>query len=458
MEKINSTNPSLDFEIIWEVEIDDEKSIQNKVKLAKIASESWWSIDIKNRIEYLNEIHILMKEQKEDLAKSVSNEMWMALKDARDEVQVWLNYYLWYLENASKYLNPEITYEDETQIHKVFYEPKWVIVAISPWNYPFLMFVWTSIQALLAWNTVIFKTSKEVILTWKKIDDIIKKSSLPNWVWTEVYWDWSIWDILINQEIDFITFTWSTFIWKKIAKLANEKWIWCVMELWWSAPWIIYSDANIDEILGTIYYMRFSNCWQMCDWLKRLLVHESRYEELKQKLSKLLETKKVWVANDEMTDIWPLVSKNQFDNLKIQYQDAINLWAKIVFQSNLKKELKWAYFPPTILESISFDMQVWKDEVFWPILPIIKFSKIEEAIKMANDTNYWLWAYIFIENMEIFNKCAKEIKSGMIQMNNINYCIPQNPFWWFKNSWIWREHWKWWFYEFTNIKVVSIPK
>ncbi len=458
MQKISSTNPSLNYKIIWEIEIDDEKSIIKKVELSRLAWEKWKNLSIENRVDFLSDIYNKMKDKKETLAQSISTEMWMPIKESRDEVQYWLNYFSWYLENASKYLNPEITYENENEIHTVFYEPKWVVVAIAPWNYPSFMFVWTCIQALLVWNSVIFKISKEVILTWKIISDIIENSILPKWVFIEVFWDWKIWDFLTMQNVDFITFTWSTNIWKKIAKTAHDKWIWCVLELWGSAPWIIHSDANIDEILWSLYFIRFSNCGQMCDWLKRLIIHEDKYEEVKLKLSNLLISKNIWITTDENTDIWPLVSESQLNNLKIQYEDAINLWAKIVYKCNIDSSLKWAYFPPTIFENINFSMKIWNEEVFWPILPIIKYKEIDEAVKLANDTNYWLWAYIFTKDKDIFKKIAKEIKSGMVQMNNVNYCIPQNPFWGYKISWIWREHGKWWFYEFTNIKVISNPK
>ncbi len=458
MMKIVSTNPSLNFELIGDLEIDTEESIKEKVKQARIAQEKWGSEKLETRIILLREIYEKIKEKKEILAQIVSLEMGMAIRESRDEVQWGLNYFLWYLDNAQKYLNPEITFENESEIHRVYYEAKGVVVAISPWNYPSFMFVWTCIQALLAWNSVIFKTSKEVILTWKIIADIVKNSSLPAWVWEEVYGDGKIGDILTRQDVDFITFTGSTNVGKNIAKIAWEKWIGCVMELWWSAPWIICEDAKIDEVLATIYYMRFSNCGQMCDGLKRLIVHETKYEELKTKLSNLLSQKKVWIAQHEDTDIGPLVSESQLKNLQEQYNDAINLWAKIVFQSQLSPNLKWAYFAPTLLENISFDMKVWKEEVFWPILPIVSFKEIDEAIQLANDTPYWLWAYVFTENKSSFEKIAKNIKTGMVQMNNVNYCIPQDPFWWYKNSWIGREHGKWGFYEFTNVKVTSSPK
>jgi succinate-semialdehyde dehydrogenase/glutarate-semialdehyde dehydrogenase len=118
-------------------------------------------------------------EQKEILAQSVSSEMGMPIRLARDDIQYGLNYFLWYLGNAETYLSPDVTFENSTEIHTVFYEPKGVIAAITPWNYPFMLFVWACIQPLLAGNTVIWKISKEVILTGKIIGDMFLGSSLP---------------------------------------------------------------------------------------------------------------------------------------------------------------------------------------------------------------------------------------------------------------------------------------
>lgn len=103
-------------------------------------------------------------------------------------------------------------------------------------------------------------------------------------------------------------------------------------------------------------------------------------------------------------------------------------------------------------------MRVWREEVFGPILPIIAFDTIDEAIRLANDTEYGLGAYVFTENVELFRDIASRIESGMVQMNNLNYCIPESPFGGYKNSGIGREHGKWGFHEFCNVKVTSIPK
>lgn len=457
--KIISTNPSNNYEFLWEVEVNSLEEIKEKIKFSIIAQKKWEWIDLKSRIKYLTDVYSIFATNKEKIAKSISEEMWMPISQSRDEVAYWMNYFSWYLENAINYLSPEITLENDKELHTVFYEAKWIVVAIAPWNYPFSMFVWTCMQAILAWNSVIFKTSKETILTWKIINDLVDKTSLPKWVFSEIFWDWSIWDLLINEDgIDFITFTWSTNVWKSIQKKSVEKWIWCVMELWWSAPWIIFEDSNIDEIIDTVYFLRYSNSWQMCDWLKRLIVHENKYDEVVEKLIKVLENKNIWNPLDQKTDIWPVVSDRQLGVLQEQFNDAIAKWAEIIYSWSIDEKLKWAYFYPTVLWNISFDMKVWKEEVFWPILPIVKFKSIEEAIELANDTKYWLWAYIFTQDKDLFKTVAKEIKSWMVQLNNLNYCIPQNPFGWYKNSWVWREHWKWWFAEFTNVKVTSMNK
>ena len=118
-------------------------------------------------------------EKKEELAQIVASEMGMPIKLARDEVQYGLNYFLWYLDNAPKYLSGEVSYESETELHTVYYEPKGVVAAITPWNYPFMLFTWACIQPLLAGNTVVWKISKEVILTGKMISSIMESSDMP---------------------------------------------------------------------------------------------------------------------------------------------------------------------------------------------------------------------------------------------------------------------------------------
>jgi succinate-semialdehyde dehydrogenase/glutarate-semialdehyde dehydrogenase len=458
MNEISSYNPSNNA-LIGKADVSTPTEIEDIVYASHDAFRHWKKTSISTRVEGLRDAYSLFVGKKEEIAQTVALEMGMPIKLARDEVQYGLNYFLWYLDQAEAFLSPEITFESDTELHTVYYEPKGVIAAITPWNYPFMLFTWACIQPLLAGNTVIWKISKEVILTGKLIASIMEKSKLPKWVWQEVYGDGTVWDYLTDLRIDGITFTGSTNVGNHLAKKAHEKGIPVLMELGGSAPGIICEDADIDSVLETIYFMRFSNSWQMCDGLKRLIVHASRYNEVIEKLTLKLESKKIGDALDEAVDIGPIVSERQKSILEEQYRDAMDKGAKILWKNDhFPKDGSGSFTAALILWNIQKDMKVWKEEVFGPILPVMAFHSIEEAIELANDTIYGLWAYVFTNDRSTFHTLALGIESGMVQHNNVNYCIPSDPFGGYKASGIGREHGKWGFYEFTNIKVLSTPK
>ena len=455
---IASTNPSDNYALLWTVESSSPEEIHVKLAIARDAQKSWKILSVEDRVHTLRALYHHFVHEKENIAESIAAEMGMPIRLAREEVLTGLAYFLWYLDNAEKYLSPEITFEDKDQLHMVHYEAKWIVAAITPWNYPFMLFIWACIQPLLSGNSVVWKISKEVILTGKLIAAVIANSSLPLWVWTEVYGDGSVGDILTDGDIDMITFTGSTAVGEKLADKAHARGISVVMELGGSAPGIILPDADIDSILETIYFMRYSNSWQMCDGLKRLIVHSSRYDEVVEKLSAKVLSKKIGNASDESVDIWPLVSEKQKEIAEKQLTDALG-WGAIILAENMAvKSLKWAYFPLLLLGGVTREMQVWNEEVFAPILPIVTYETLEEAIALANDTPYGLGAYVFTENRELFLMIAARIESGMVQMNHVNYCIPADPFGGYKASGIGREHGRWGFHEFVNVKVLSMPK
>lgn len=458
MSLITSTSPSDHYAPLGSIESTSPAEIATIVAQAHRSQILWANMPVVERVWLLRELYDTFAWQKETIATSISIEMGMPIRLARDEVSYGLSYMLWYLDHAEESLTPEIVFENDTEIHMVTYEPKGVIAAITPWNYPFMLCIWACVQPLLASNTIVWKISKEVILTGKLIGSLIENSSLPPGVWTEIYGDGHTGDLLTDADIDGITFTGSTRIGNMLSQKALEKGITTVMELGGSAPGVVCADADIDAVLETIYYMRYSNSGQMCDGLKRLIVHTSRYDELVAKLSTRLLSKKLWSPLDPSIDIGPLVSESQLTSVSEQYDDAIAKWATILATIPISPELSGAYFAPVILGDITTDMRVWREEVFGPILPIVTFSTIEQAIELANDTIYGLGAYVFTEDRETFAYLARHMESGMVQLNNVNYCIPSDPFGGYKASGIGREHGKVGFHELCNTKVISMPK
>lgn len=457
MTKLTSTNPGKNYAVLGEVNISTEQEIKGKVQKAQLAKREWGNIGLEKRIKLLIQVVEKLKERKDELALLESKEMGMPISQSRLDLNDAIRYFIWYLDNAPKYLSPEVTYEDSSVIHKVFYEPIGVAAVIVPWNFPASNFVWGCGQNLVAGNTVVFKHSEECPLFGKLLEEIIS-SGLPSGVFNEVYGDGKVGDYLVHQDIDLISFTGSTKVGKYLYQVAAEKFIKAVFEMGGSAPGIVFDDADLDSVLESLYYSRFANCGQCCDALKRLIVHESRFEEAVEKIKNHLKSKKVGNPEDESTEVGPLVAKRQLELLEAQMKDAVGKGAKVVVGGKRPSNLKGAYYEPTLLTNITPDMRVWQEEIFGPVLPVVSFKSDDEAIKLANDTKYGLGAYIFTKNKERSVKVASQIDTGMVSINNASYLQPCSPFGGYKESGIGREHGKFGFAELTQVKVVAIEK
>lgn len=456
--KLFSTNPSRNHEVVGEVEVSTEEDIRKKVQKAKDAAERWKFLGVEKRVNLLRKIANELARRKEELSLLETREMGMPITQSRQDVGEAVRYFNWYLDNAHKYLFPEVTYEDNQTIHKVFYEPIGVAAVITSWNFPTSNFVWECGQNLVVGNTVVFKHSEESPLTGKLLEEIVSNAGLPEGAFTEIYGDGNVGEQLVNHDIDLICFTGSTKVGKYLYKVTAEKFIKIVLECGGSAPGIIFEDADLDKVLESVYFGRFFNCGQACDALKRLIVHESKFDETVEGLKKLLEGKKIGNPEDENTDIGPLVAKRQLELLESQVEDAIQKGAKIITGGKRLEKLQGAYYEPTIVVDIKPDMRVWQEEVFGPVLPIISFKTEGEAIELANNTKYGLGAYVFTEDKEKAQRVAFQIETGMVSINNASYLQPCSPFGGYKESGIGREHGKFGFTELTQVKVIAMEQ
>jgi len=245
---------------------------------------------------------------------------------------------------------------------------------------------------------------------------------------------------------------------QRITELAAKTSTRVLTEMGGSSAGIIFEDADVPAIISTVYDMRFDNTGQYCDGLKRLLVHESKLEEVLAALRQVNATKKVGDALDEATNIGPLVAKRQLDLLKAQVQDALDNGAKIVFGGNEPEGLQGAYFEPTVLTDITFEMRVWKEEVFGPVLPVVTFKTDEEAIQLANDTVYGLCDFVFTTDKERYRRVAHQLKAGLVAHNNALFYSPHTPFGGYKKSGNSRTNGIEGFHEVTQIKMISEEK
>lgn len=457
MSKLISTNPA-NYTILGEVNISSEEEIASKVKKANLAKDEWRKLGLEGRTRLLKKVVDKLIEKKEELAQLATKEMGMPINQSRVDVNDAISYFTWYLDNAFQYLSPEVIFADDKITHTIFYEPLGVAAVITPWNFPLSNFVWGAAQNLIAGNVVIYKTSEECPLFGKLLEETVNSARLPVGVFSEVYGDGKSGDFLVHQDINLISFTGSTKVGKYLYQVAGEKFIKAVMELGGSAPGIVFPDADLETVIEVIYANRFINCGQMCDALKRLLVHESIFDEVVERLKKHLESVRVGNPEDALTDIGPLVAERQLELLEEQVKDALGKGAKVIIGGKRLKNLQGAYYEPTILTDITKDMRIWQEEVFGPVLPVVAFDNDDKAIRMANETKYGLGSYIYTTDKKKALKIASQIDAGMVSINSASYIQPCSPFGGYKDSGLGREHGKFGFAELTQLKVVAMEK
>jgi len=457
MQKLQSINPS-NYQVLGTVDVSTNQEIEDKVKLARSKQKEWADLGVTKRVSLLKKAFEDLKKRKTEFTLLESREMGMPINETLVDFDATFDYANWYFDNAEKYLSPETTFENDKEIHQVFHEPIGVSAVIVPWNFPFANFVWGALQSLIAGNTVVFKHSEECPLSGKFIEDILA-GHLPKGVFSEVYGAGDVGSILVNQDINMIAFTGSTKTGKYLYELAGKKFIKAVMELGGSAPGIIFEDADLDLAVGNICFDRLLNQGQCCDGLKRLIVHESVFDEVVKKVASTFSAKKVGNAEEKETEVGPLVAKRQLDLLVSQVEDAKKKGAKVITGGNsLEEKLGGAFFEPTVLTNVTNDMRVWKEEVFGPVLPIVKFKTEKEAIDLANQTPYGLGSYVFAKDKKKAERVSALIESGMVSVNGTNYIMPFNPFGGYKNSGFGREHGRYGFLEVTQIKIIAKNK
>lgn len=459
-QQIQSTNPSRGYEILGSVDITSRRDLISIVEKARHAQIKWQSVGVDKRCELIGQLLETLKANREEFIERTSREMGMPLGLSQSIVDGGFEKISWNLENAPEHLKPRILFEDDTEVNKQVLEPYGVMACIVAWNFPFGNFATSVIPPLLAGNTVVMKYSEEVPLFSKFLEEIIGRSGLlPKGILSFVYGDGSVGSMMCEQDFDLISFTGSSNTGKKIYEAAAKKLVPACLELGGSSPGIIFENTKLtDELIQSIFWKRFLNTAQFCDGLKRLIVHESLFDECVQKLHAYASTVRIGDPLDSNTQLGPLVAERQVLKLEDQIKDAIHKGAKVVCGGKRPDSLNGAYYEPTILININSEMRVWREEVFGPALPVVSFKNYEEALRLAHDTEYGLSAVIYSDDKKILERAFSDIKAGSVDDGFAHCCRPQNPFGGYKQSGIGRQGGTIGFREVCQVKVKAHRK
>lgn len=459
MGKIVSINPSTG-EVLGEVAFSSEAEIQEAVATARAMQPAWAALTVAERCAALRSFAEVSRQHFEEIAQLIAQETGRPIANTRSgNVQGGLDYLEAYIAMAEQYLVPEVTHETAAEIHEVVREPWGVVACICPWNYPYMNVVWQCGQAMLGGNTIVYKNSEENPLFAQLMVKLFAESNIPDGVFNAVYGDGTIGDKLAHADVDMISFTGSAQVGQQLARMAAEKFIPYIAELGGSSPAIVFEDVAIDEGLAkSIFGKRFLHSGQICGAVKRLIVHEAGFDRLVELLAALSARQKLGNALDEATDLGPLVAERQVVTIEAQVQDAIKKGATVVCGGQRPEGLVGMYYEPTILTGITPDMWVWRKETFGPVLPVVSFKTEAEAIRLANDTEYGLSAYVFTNDNPQFARVAAQLQSGIVAQNDTDYFHPNSPFGGYKKSGIGRLHGHFGFDEVTQSKLIARQK
>jgi acyl-CoA reductase-like NAD-dependent aldehyde dehydrogenase len=450
-----STNPAKGYKKLGEVDISTKDDVETAVKNARRAQPAWAALSPEKRAKYLTALAKAIGNHADEIAHMITSEMGKPLDDAKGEVAETISAISWIVENAPRILAVSTVRGDDTSIIERYHEPYGVSAAIAAWNFPLTNFKECVLQDLASGNAVVFKHSEENPLTGKLIDVCMDEAGFPDGVFSQVYGDGEVGSLLVDQEVDFISFIGSSKVGRELYKKAAEKFINVRLEMGGSSPGVVFEDVDIESAAKQVVSDRFFNSGQVCDALKRLLVQESIYDEFVAAVQKQIKALKFGDPEDESTTVSSLVAERQVQPILKQISDSVASGAKVLSGGKQPEGMDGAYIEPTLLIDVEASMPVWSEEVFGPVLPVMKFTDEADAIALANNTPYGLSGYVHSADKERALRIAKALKAGQIATNGVHNYYPEVCFGGYKFSGIGRTSGEEGLLQATQIKIIT---
>ncbi len=453
---IQVINPATE-EVCAEISLGSKEDVNDAVLSAKEAFKTWAFSSKKERLEPLEKLYELYKKRWSDIAETITTEMG-APKDFSTKLQAGTG--AAHIKTFIRYLK-EFDFEKPLGEHaknqRLIYEPKGVCALITPWNWPMNQTCLKVMPALASGCTMILKPSEVAPLSAMILTELIDEAGFPPGVFNLVNGDGATTgDALTSHpDINMISFTGSTRAGALISQNAAKDFKRVSLELGGKGANIIFKDADPEAIeRGALRCFR--NSGQSCNAPTRMLVEKSIYDEAVERVKKFANTMKVGDPKKEGEHIGPVVSEVQYKKIQSLIQKGIDEGAKLVAGGVGKPDgIDKGYFvKPTAFADVNNKMEIARTEIFGPVLSIIPFENEEEAISIANDTDYGLTNYIQTKDKEKANRVARRLRSGMVDVNGAGIAVDA-PFGGFKHSGIGREAGKEGLLEFLEVKSVG---
>jgi succinate-semialdehyde dehydrogenase / glutarate-semialdehyde dehydrogenase len=390
-----------------------------------------------------------------DVATILTTEMGKTFAAAKAEVSKCAMSLRWFADNAQRLLADQVIPTSAKKSY-VRYQPIGPVLAVMPWNFPMWQVMRFAAPALMVGNVGLLKHASNVPQTALAIEDLFRRAGLPQGVFTNLFVESKdVADLINDPRIKAVTITGSERAGMSVASAAGHALKKSVLELGGSDPFIVLPSADLDAAVRTAVTARVQNNGQSCIAAKRFIVHDDVADEFLARFVDGMDTLVVGDPFEPSTDVGPIVTETQRDELVRQVEDARAQGATVHAGAKLPTGDGW-YFAPTVLSGVTTDMPIAQEEIFGPVALVLRVPDLDAAIAAANATTFGLGSSVWANDADDIARCIEEIEAGQVFVNAMVVSAPEMPFGGVKRSGYGRELSELGLKEFTNQKTVWI--
>jgi lactaldehyde dehydrogenase/glycolaldehyde dehydrogenase len=414
-------NPATE-DLISEIPRGSADDVHAAVTAAEQAQRSWCRLPAIQRAGYLREIAQLVRANRDHLARTITEEQGKILPLAQVEVDFTADYLDYYAEFARR-IEGEIIPSDRANEHILLFKmPIGVVAGILPWNFPFFLIARKLAPALVTGNTIVIKPSTQTPNNAFEFARLVAESSLPKGVFNLISGSGPVLGhaLASHPKVGMVSLTGSVEAGVAVMKAAAENVTKVSLELGGKAPAIVMKDADLDLAVRAICASRIINTGQVCNCAERAYVHESIADEFVARITRAMQATTVGDPFEPGVEMGPLVSRQQQQDVDAAVRQALADGARLE-TGGAPCDRKGYYYQPTVLTGCRQQTAIVQKEIFGPVLPILTFSTLDEAIELANDCEYGLTSSIYTQNLDVAMRACREIKFGETYVNRENF-------------------------------------
>ena len=416
-------NPANWDEVVGLFPLSDIADVEAAVKAAREAFDSWRLVPAPKRGDILRKVGDLMTERKEELAKLMTREMGKVLLETLGDVQEGIDTAYYAAAEGRRLFGHTVPSELPSKFNMAMRMPIGVAGIITPWNFPMAIPTWKIFPALVCGNTVVFKPASDTPATATKLVEILAEAGVPAGVINIVHGGGGKVGMAIveHPDVDLVSFTGSSSVGKRISEAAGKTLKRVSLELGGKNAQVVMEDANLELALEGVLWGAFGTTGQRCTATSRLIVHERVYDKF---MAIVVEgTKKLRLGDGlkKTSDVGPLVNEAQRETVDSYVKIGLGEGAKLLTggKAATSGALKKGWFyEPTILGDVKPSMRVAREEIFGPVLSVLKVRSITEAIEVSNGTPYGLSSSVYTQNIGYAYQAIRDIRAGITYINS----------------------------------------